>query len=497
MKILRISLACCQLAGLLLQAAPLRLAEGPEVQSALQHISVDSLRGNLSFLASDALEGRESPSRGLDIAAEFIASQFRRAGLEAPVADSYFQTADFLQLTRRTEGLSVVLAKGEETLRLDSEQVTVTRTNAPLKVDALTIFKLSGDTVPDEVAGKAVLIPARSSSKILRILREKKAALALIQRTGRRGGDRPVRELVAVDLEDAPAIPVVGVRGDAAKKLVESLPDGATGATLTVRAPGPQREAVKLRNVIGILRGSDPQLKDTYILVTAHYDHLGMKAPDGEADSGDRVYNGANDDGSGVVSVIELASALASMSPHPRRSIVFMTVFGEEKGLLGSQYYGRHPVVPLAKTVADINIEQVGRTDDNEKPQVAAATMTGFTYSELPELFVQAGKATGVQLYDRNPGDDPFFARSDNQALADAGVPSHTVAVSLEFPDYHQLGDEWHKIDYTNMAMIDRMLGQGIISLANDPEPPKWNELNQNTQKYVAAWKKLHGAPNN
>ena len=174
-----------------------------------------------------------------------------------------------------------------------------------------------------------------------------------------------------------------------------------------------------------------------------------------------------------------------------------MTVFGEEEGLLGSQYYGRHPVFPLEKTIADVNIEQIGRTDDDDGPQVASATFTGFTYSDLPALFAEAGKATGVRVYDRNTGNDPYFSRSDNQALADAGIPSHTVAVALEFPDYHKLGDEWKKINYNNMTVIDRMLGLGIVSLASDPELPKWNESNPNTLKYLASWKKLHQGPKN
>ena len=169
-----------------------------------------------------------------------------------------------------------------------------------------------------------------------------------------------------------------------------------------------------------------------------------------------------------------------------------MTVFGEEKGLLGSQYYARHPLFPLDHTIANINLEQVGRTDDNESPQAASATFTGFTYSDIPELFVAAGKSVGIKVVDRNPGDDPYFARSDNQALADAGIPSHTVAVALDYPDYHQAGDEWQKIDYTNMSLVDRMLGLGIISLANDTEAPRWNHLNPVTKKYVSAWTSLH-----
>src|SRR5262249_18763676 len=125
--------------------------------------------------------------------------------------------------------------------------------------------------------------------------------------------------------------------------------DGADGDS--------KKPVIKLRNVVGLLRGSDPALKDSYLIVSAHYDHIGVR-PTGE---GDRINNGANDDGSGTVSVIELASALAGLKQRPRRSIVFITWFGEEKGLVGSRYYGRHPLFPLEKTVAMVNLEQVGR----------------------------------------------------------------------------------------------------------------------------------------
>lgn len=475
--------------------AALHLTQGPEVQAALDRISADSLRGHLSFIASDALEGRNTPSRGLDIAAEYIAAQFRRAGLEAPLDGGYFQTADFFQLTRVADGFSLTLENpGKLAVHVDAADASVVRGNSAFHLTSVPVFKLSGGSVPASVAGKVVVVEGRISAAMMRSLREKKPALIVTTGGGGggRGGPRPAHELIAADLVDAPAVPVVAVRGDAAKYF-EDLPSGATPGTVTLNAPAPTRETVKLRNVIGVVRGSDPQLRDTYVIVTAHYDHLGIK-PAGE---GDRIYNGANDDGSGTVSVIELASAIASMHPHPQRSIVFMALFGEEEGLLGSQYYARHPVFPLNRTVADINLEQIGRTDDSDGPQVKSATFTGFTYSDLPALFVEAGKTTGVKVYDRNTGNDPYFARSDNQALADAGIPSHTVAVGLEFSDYHQVGDEWNKIDYTNMTTIDRMLGLGIISLANDPESPRWNQSNPNTSKYLKAWKTLQDLPQN
>ena len=125
------------------------------------------------------------------------------------------------------------------------------------------------------------------------------------------------------------------------------------------------------------------------MIVTAHYDHVGNQGA--ADDKGDHIYNGANDDGSGTVSVVELASALATLKTRPKRSILFMTFFGEEKGLLGSRYYGRHPVVPIEKTVADVNLEQVGRTDDSEGPRVGCrrddrvtATPTSPTSSPPP-----------------------------------------------------------------------------------------------------------------
>src|SRR5258705_2920653 len=120
----------------------------------------------------------------------------------------------------------------------------------------------------------------------------------------------------------------------------------------SLRLPPPIGKPVNLRNVVGLLPGSDPELADTYVLLSAHYDHLGKK-PSGE---GDLIYNGANDDASGVAAVLEMAAALSGAKPHPRRSILFITYFGEEKGLLGSLYYGRHPLFPLKKTVAEFNL---------------------------------------------------------------------------------------------------------------------------------------------
>ena len=220
-------------------------------------------------------------------------------------------------------------------------------------------------------------------------------------------------------------------------------------------------------------------------MVTAHYDHVGMRGAEGT----DRIFNGANDDGSGTVSVVEIASALATLKERPRRSILFATFFGEEKGLLGSRYYGKHPIIPVEKTVADINLEQVGRTDDSEGPQINRASMTGFGYSGVSTAFVEAGKAEGVEVVKHPRNSDDFFGRSDNQALADLGVPAHTLCVAFVYPDYHAAADHWDKVDYANMARIDRVVARALLMMADDPQEPKWDASNPKAARYLKAWK--------
>jgi hypothetical protein len=455
---------------------------------ALDHISAASMRGNLSFLSSDLLEGRDTPSRGLDIAAEFIAGQFRRAGLEPIV-----QTADYVQVTPDMTGFSLTIG------HLTIEDKVDLQTNAAIDIENARLYKV-GSGKPPSLAGKVAVLEipdarghggreniATYRKSLAAVKAQQPAAILLyFEGTPRRS---PGTRLVLASEQSAGAGTLTVSDPDAAKVLAE-LSDGLSKTAVSIHAKAPSVRPVKLRNVGALLKGSDPALADTYVLLTAHYDHVGVK-PDGE---GDRIFNGANDDGSGTVSVIEIASALATMKPAPRRSILFLTFFGEEKGLFGSRYYAQHPLFPLDHTVAQINLEQLGRTDDNDGPQVGTATLTGFDFSDVPAIFEAAGKATGVKVYDNKKTGDAFFSRSDNQSLADAGVPAHTLAVSFEFPDYHQVGDEWQKIDYENMAKVDRMVALGLIDIAERASPPKWNESNPKAEKYIDAWKSLHAA---
>lgn len=313
-------------------------------------VTVNSLQAHLRFLSSDLLEGRGTPSRGLDIAADYIAAQFQLAGLKAPAdqggtgTDGYFQITDFEN--RRS--------------------------------------KLTG----------------------------------------------------------------------------------------------------KVRNVLGVVPGTDPKLKNSFVLVTAHYDHLGLKTGEG-----DTIFNGANDDGSGTVGVVEIARALASSKP--KRSILFICFWGEEMGLRGSQHYVKNPVFPLKDTVVDVNLEQIGRTDDTEGPRVAEFNVTGFDFTDLARTLSSSAKGFGVKVTMHPKLSTPYFFASDNAAFASAGVPANTVSTAYEFPDYHAVGDEWQKIDYSNMAKIVRSVGAGVWSLANSKKPVQWNEANSATKRFVEAQKKL------
>ena len=285
--------------------------------------------------------------------------------------------------------------------------------------------------------------------------------------------------------------PTLTVQSEELAKLVAAS-SHQTG-TLSVDIPAPLDNKVIVKNVIGILRGSDPTLAKTAVLLTAHYDHIGTLETAGQmamhpaGDTPDRIYNGANDDGSGTVSVIEIAHALAHLHPRPKRSIVFMTFFGEERGELGSQFYGKHPVFPINQTVADVNLEQVGRTDSTVGRQLNNASVTGFDYSDVTKFLIHAGERVGINVYRDAQASDAYFTRSDNDALAEQGVPAHTLCVAFDYADYHGLGDEWPKIDYENMAKVDRMVALALLDLANSDKAPEWNAQNPKTEHFRAA----------
>ncbi len=484
------------------------------LQSALDAISANSLRGHLSFIASDLLEGRDSPSRGLDIAAEYIAAQFRRAGLEPVGGDGYFQTANWSVAAPDLRAFRLQLAFNGRTLDVGAQQVSFRRASA-VEVSSSEVFKLKyGDPsalsklTAAEIETRVVLteIPdfqredisrweelAGRQQAFLRKLAGLKAALVISldrqSHTGSGAGNGRLIDPENRGPSNASAtLPWIRVHSDEAVRIYDALPQGLNPGAVLLSIPAPMERPVKLRNVVGLLRGSDPGLHDSYILVTAHYDHVGSD-PSREVDP---IFNGANDDGSGTVSVIELASALSQLSPRPKRSLVFMTVFAEEKDLLGSRYYARHPLFPLEKTVANLNLEVLGRTDGSEGSYKNKAALTGFEYSNLGEVFVKAGQLSGVEVYRHPTFSDAFYARSDNLAFAEKGIVAHSVCSGFLFPDLHAPQDHWDKIDYPNLAKLNRLVATALWMIAENPVSPSWNSAAPKAARYLKAWQERH-----
>jgi len=300
------------------------------------------------------------------------------------------------------------------------------------------------------------------------------------------GGGRGPRAALRDATMPAAKVPILTVSDAAIHDALAAAKPGPLDATVSAHIAAPRIETITLRNVAAVIRGTDPALKDTYLIVTAHYDHLGMN-PNLE---GDKIFNGANDDASGTSSLIEIASALNALEEKPRRTIVFVAVYGEESGGYGARWYTSHPIFPLDKTVADINLEHMGRTDDTEGPHVRQFNLTGFDYTDIAATFAKAGAKTGIQVIKHEKNSDAFFARSDNVTFAQAGVPDTTISVTYTFPDYHRVGDEWPKLDYENMAKVDLCVSLGIWEMANSDHAPEWNKENPKTAPYVRAREK-------
>lgn len=482
----------------ILPALPLLLlALTPAEEKLTSVISADSLRGHVSFLASDLLEGRDTPSPGLDIAAEYIAAQYRRFGLKPLDNGSYFQLAPYTVTRPNPEGFRLELHGGPNPLTFDASRIFLISA-APESFDNLECVKVSlkqeDSPLPDRAAveGKVILLDAaffRTSAMAARrdALLELGAKLVIMPGFIMSGP----RLTPGAASEAAARSPFAITSEQAFRELLAAVPEGSTPVRATARLPEPHRETVHLKNVIGILPGADPELSKTYVLLSAHYDHVGVN-PRVQGD--DKIHNGANDDASGAAVLLELARAFALSGQRPQRTLVFAAWFGEEKGLLGARHYADHPVFPLKQTIANLNFEHMGRTDDNEGPQINRLTASGFDYTTLGDLLVQAGQATGVEAWKHERNSDAFFPRSDNQAFADKGIPAITLAVAWIFPDYHRPGDHWDKLDYDNMARVTRTCAVAVHRLASDASPPQWVPRGERNARYIEAWNTLHEA---
>jgi hypothetical protein len=463
---------------LALAAAVAFAQPAPTAAQIAARLTANDLKADVSFLASDALEGRGTPSRGLDIAAEYIAAQFRRAGLEPAGDDGYFQTAAFSTVKANRTGLELTLDIGGKKIRVDRGKMSASVPKAVDLDDApMAIISQGGRFAGSPAADAPVLINA---SRYRPGGNSHPPLVVWIANAPGRAGPRPSTAALRPASELWSPYPIVSVWDPAVRA---ALAAGAKDVKITAHIPAHILEPVKLRNVVGVLRGSDPALKDTCLVLSAHYDHLGVSA----VGEGDRIFNGADDDASGVATLIEAAAALAALPVRPKRSIVFVAFFGEEVGELGSRYYVKHPVFPNAETIADVNLEQLGRTDDSEGPRVGQFNLTGFDYTTMAPVFRQAAEDAGVHAVKDEKNSDPYFSRSDNAMFANAGIPCTTVSVAYEFPDYHGVGDEWPKLDYGNMAKVGGAIALAAFRLADSAEAPLWNPDNPGTARYIKA----------
>lgn len=232
---------------------------------------------------------------------------------------------------------------------------------------------------------------------------------------------------------------------------------GAAGGAETTYPP----------NVIAVLPGSDPELRFEYVVLSAHFDHVGIGAPV----AGDSIYNGADDNGTGTAALLEVAEAFKVLPQPPRRSIVFLHVSGEEHGLLGSQYFSENPTIPLDQIVANVNVDMIGRNSPD------SIVVIGKEYSSLGDVVNRAGRehpGLGLTVSDDIWPQERFFFRSDHFNFARKGVPS-IFFFSGVHEDYHRPSDTVEKIDTSKAARVAQLIYHTVEAVANETERPIWD----------------------
>jgi Zn-dependent M28 family amino/carboxypeptidase len=469
----------------------------------LPGIDVDALLAETKVLSSDAFEGRAPGTKGEDLSVNYLADQFKKAGLKPGNTDgTYFQPVPLVGITPTPAPL--VFKKGGQTQTLkwkddvvawtkhvadsaavqDSELVFVGYgVVAPefdwddykgVDVEGKTIVMLVNDPpVPDPAndkeldpktfGGKAMTYYGRWTYKYEMAAQKGAAGALIVHETGPAGyGFNVVQgktgeqfDLVTPDKNMGRAAVEGWITLDSAKALLKSagqdfdalkakaatreftpVPLGTT-ASMTIAN---KLRTINSRNVIAKLEGSDPKLKDEYVVYTAHWDHFGKTA--------DGIFHGAEDDGLGCAALIEMGRAFTKLSPPARRSILFLAVTAEEQGLLGSQFYSVTPIYPLAKTVADINMDSWnthGRTKD--------VTLTGYGASELDDYARDAAAEQGRIVHGDAEPEKGFYYRSDHFNFAKQGVPALDIAGGVDYigkpPEFSaRMRKEWTEQRY-------------------------------------------------
>ena len=464
------------LAGFFLSSSLLLAQTKPAARTGVVHhpriaaptVCTNCIRAHEDFLASDALNGRGSATHDELVAATYIASELEQYGV-APLGDDggYLQkitlerkkpaSAPELSFTL-VDGAVVTWKHGAEFLVRQNEKAEASgplqklQSGAAIQKGAFVLLANSGGRMSEEDKKKAtdggaaaILVPAAARDKSHRDVISKRlfeGSISLPGEPSAMGG-----------------LPILILSDDAMAQLAKV----ADGTVLRFDAPMTEAEKISTWNVLGVIRGSDPSLQKKAILFSAHLDHLGVGSPV----NGDNIYNGADDDASGVTAVLELARVLGS-GARPKRTVVFSLFGSEEVGGLGSQYFCEHPPVPLTEIAANLEFEMIGRPDDAVQPD--QLWLTGWGRSNLgPTLAMHGAKLVG----DPHPKEQ-FFMRSDNYELALKGVVAQTISSYGLHADYHQPGDDVAHLDFKHMDQaIGSLLGP-VEWLVNSSFVPEW-----------------------
>ena len=489
-----------------------------------------AIKAHVAFLAADALKGREAGTPEYEIAAEYVASQMLAAGLEpaagggkwlqpVPLASARIEGAPELTLN------DTPLAYGTDfTVRPVAGPATLDVSAPVVFVGHGVVDKASGidDYKGLDVRGKIVAMlysgPKGLNSEVAahlgnrmdraRIARARGAVGAVFLYTSQLQGVLPFERMASMadgrvmawanpagaaarDL-GAPSIAILSFAG--AEKLFAGsrlswpairaaadagtpLPRGALAATLRTK----QRFAVERlesSNVVGVLPGSDPRLRGEYVVLSAHLDHIGITAPD---DSGDTINNGALDNAMGIAAMLEVAKAMQAGGVKPKRSLLFVAVTAEEKGLVGSDYFAQHPTVPAKAMVANVNLDMPIMTY-----RFQDLVAYGADRSTISEAVGRAAAAEGMKLVPDPDPEEAVFTRTDHYSFVRAGVPSVSLDLgpggagakaSAEFlgKHYHMPSDEITlPIDWQAAATFVRINTAVAQDLANAPVRPAW-----------------------
>jgi len=491
------------MAGLLLALPLLTVAQKKDktVQKIAATITTDDLKKHLYTIASKEMEGRDTPSPGLEKAADYIENHFRSLGLTPGNNGSFRQR---YPLYKDSMLSSSVRINGKELILNTDFQPQTTNYAAEMRFSEVVFagYGISDGTVRDDykdlrVAGKLVLIadgvpadykptqtgfqsPGSAFGKMNAAMSKGAAAVMIIYNNyprksitadGRWSMNSYRASVSPFSFTVSPAV-AEKIMGEDGKNILDKLKAGSLAPkTYPAEIDLAYSKTVKTNsacNVIAVLEGTD--LKDEYVFITGHMDHLGKRDT--------VIYYGADDDGSGTTGVLEIAEAFAkakAAGKGPRRTMVFMTVSGEEKGLWGSGYYTNHPIFPLEKTTVDLNIDMIGRSDASRK----VGDSTNYVYvvgddklSTDLKIISEASNNmyTKMELdYKFNDPKDPnrIYFRSDHYNFAQKGVPIIFYYDGMLGADYHKPTDTPDKINYELMAKRAQLVFYTAWEMAN------------------------------